>query len=247
MADDVLVGEVVEVGGGLMPITELEQKSTALASLVSAQDAQDAGFYLRVVRQSLRNIKTAYAAKRKALKDTIKAQVETLDAEEERRKRPFELAETQVDTALLAWRLRDRQRVEGERQKQLDTARADEEARRATTVATLTAQAATAKGVTKTMLKAQATALALAPLTPQMTEPLVEATTIAGVPLIEYWHADVLDLMQLVQAVAQGRVPLAALEASQDFLDGQAKAYGKELSYPGVVPVQTFGQTARGL
>jgi hypothetical protein len=247
MADEVLVGEVVEVVGGLMPITELEQKSTALSSLVSAQDAQDAGFYLRVVRQSLRNIKATYAVKRKELKNTIKEAVATLDAEEERRKRPFELAETQVDTALIAWRLRDRQQVEVARQQQLEAARTDEEARRAATVATLTAQAATAKGVTKTMLKAQATALALAPLTPQITAPMVEETKIAGVPLIEYWSADVTDLMLLVQAVAAGRVPLAALQADQQFLDAQADAYGKTLSYPGVVAVSTFGQTARGL
>lgn len=52
------------------------------------------------------------------------------------------------------------------------------------------------------------------------------------------WHAEVVDLMALVQAVADGSVPLAALEANTAFLDEAAARDRDGLRIPGVRAVE---------
>ena len=52
------------------------------------------------------------------------------------------------------------------------------------------------------------------------------------------WHAEVNDFLVLVQAVASGAVPLAALRPNQEFLDGEAATKQQSLAIPGVRPVQ---------
>lgn len=52
-----------------------------------------------------------------------------------------------------------------------------------------------------------------------------------------HWRAEVVDLMALVQAVASGSVPLAALQANQPFLDQEAARDQQALAVPGVRPV----------
>jgi len=51
------------------------------------------------------------------------------------------------------------------------------------------------------------------------------------------WRAEVVDLMALVQAVANGSAPLAALQANQPFLDQEAARDRQALALPGVRPV----------
>jgi hypothetical protein len=48
------------------------------------------------------------------------------------------------------------------------------------------------------------------------------------------WHAEVVDLMALVQAVADGSVPLAALRANTEWLDEAALRERDALAIPGV-------------
>jgi hypothetical protein len=66
--------------------------------------------------------------------------------------------------------------------------------------------------------------------------------TVAGISRRETWHAEVTDLRALVRGIADGHVPLAAIEANQPFLNGQARALRTELRYPGVraVPAKTI-------
>jgi hypothetical protein len=52
------------------------------------------------------------------------------------------------------------------------------------------------------------------------------------------WRAEVVDLMALVQAVANGSAPLSALQANQPFLDQEAARDQQGLALPGVRPVQ---------
>lgn len=56
----------------------------------------------------------------------------------------------------------------------------------------------------------------------------------AGISFRDNWKAEVTDLRALVEAVAAGKVPLRALEASEKFLGAQAKALREEMNYPGV-------------
>ena len=50
-----------------------------------------------------------------------------------------------------------------------------------------------------------------------------------------YWYAEVPDLMVLVKAVAEGRVPLAAVEANMVYLNGRAKLEEGAMKIEGVV------------
>lgn len=52
------------------------------------------------------------------------------------------------------------------------------------------------------------------------------------------WRAEVFDLAALVRAVADGAVPLEALQADQSFLDGLAARSGEALAIPGVRAVK---------
>lgn len=234
--------DVIDIEG-LIPLDQLQAQQTQLARIETAEEAQAAGLYLRAVRQSIRNIKQHYKEVRKPVRDALK----DLTRQEEEKLAPFEAAERAVDAPLIAWQVADRQRVEQERQAQLARARAAEEAKRAAEVAQLKEQAASAKGLNKTLLKAQAKALEAAPVRPTVNEPLPEATKIEGVSLREYWHAEVDDFVALVDAVAKGRVPVSALQPNQEWLDEQADALRMELHYPGVSAHKTHGQTARGV
>ena len=48
------------------------------------------------------------------------------------------------------------------------------------------------------------------------------------------WRAEVVDLLALIQAVASGSAPLAALQANQAFLDQEAARDQEALALPGV-------------
>ena len=61
----------------------------------------------------------------------------------------------------------------------------------------------------------------------------LRAETIAG-----SWHAEVVDLLALVRAVADGSAPLAALLPNQEFLDREAARVQGELTLPGVRPIK---------
>lgn len=52
------------------------------------------------------------------------------------------------------------------------------------------------------------------------------------------WHAEIVDLMALVQAVADGSVPLAALQANTSWLDEAAARDREALAIPGVRSVE---------
>ena len=52
------------------------------------------------------------------------------------------------------------------------------------------------------------------------------------------WYAEVVDLMELVRAVADGTVALAALLPNHEFLDGEAARLRESLAMPGVRAVE---------
>ena len=55
----------------------------------------------------------------------------------------------------------------------------------------------------------------------------------AGVSTRGVWKAELLDKMDLVKAVAEGRVPLKALDVNMTFLNQQAKSLHDEFNIPG--------------
>lgn len=226
-----------------MTVTAVQQRQMQLSVIDSAEKAQDAGYFLRALRETIRKIDADYKARRK--KHTTK--LAELKDEHDRRRIPFASADELIDTALTTWRLMDRARVAETREAQLAEARAVGAAQRATEIEAAKTAALTASGAEKSMFKALGRALAVAPILPTITTPLAEETKFDGLGLREYWAAEVVDFMALVTAVAAGRAPLAALQANQTWLNGEADSYGDQLSIPGVRAVSTFGQIAKKL
>ncbi|KKL15094.1 hypothetical protein LCGC14_2509040 [marine sediment metagenome] len=66
---------------------------------------------------------------------------------------------------------------------------------------------------------------------PLVTPTLQQAS---GISVREVWSAEVTSLMQLVQAVAQGKVPILALTANTTFLNSQARSLKGTMNIPGV-------------
>ena len=67
----------------------------------------------------------------------------------------------------------------------------------------------------------------------------------AGISLREVWSAEIVDKMKLIKAVAEGRVPMDALQADMKFLNGAARSFKNALGYPGVRAVRTETMAAR--
>jgi hypothetical protein len=99
----------------------------------------------------------------------------------------------------------------------------------------------------KRQLNSQARALKDAPV---FVAPVKVSSTISTVSTVERWSAEILDVMSLVRAVAEGRVPLAALEPEQlignhPWLNSQAVQGREEFTLPGVVAVKKTSLSGR--
>lgn len=77
-----------------------------------------------------------------------------------------------------------------------------------------------------------ASSMVLAPVIPTRVDREEQSTSVR-----ENWSAEVVDLMQLVKAVAAGTVSINAIEPSSTWLNGQARLEKARLSIPGVKPV----------
>jgi hypothetical protein len=86
--------------------------------------------------------------------------------------------------------------------------------------------------------KAAAEAVMAAPVVPAPV--VVEKTVPAGYggATRRTWGAEVFDKLALVKAVAEGKAPLEAVEASGPVLNGMARALKGALSIPGVRAVE---------
>lgn len=195
--------------------------------IVSAADYQQAAAALKAVKARQKQLTT--------LRETItKPMLAALEAARDLFRRPESLlatAETMLKRAMSVYdEAQERERREAQRK--LDEA-AERERRRLAQQA----ERAAAKGQTDKAAELQErAAMTVAPIAQQ------DKPAVAGISRRETWHAELIDLRALVRGVADGHVPLAALQANQKFLNGQARALRSELRYPGVraVPERTI-------
>lgn len=202
----------------------VQQASDMLASaetfnVVTAADYEDAAVTLKAVKCRQKELK--------ALRESItKPMLAALDAARSLFRRPeatLEAAEQRIKRSMSDYD-DEQERQRREIQRKLDDT-ADKERRRLEQQA----ERAAAKGNHGKAVELQErAAMTVAPIA-QQDRPLV-----AGISRRETWHAEVIDLRALVRGVADGHVPLAAVEANQTFLNGQARALRSELRYPGV-------------
>jgi hypothetical protein len=73
----------------------------------------------------------------------------------------------------------------------------------------------------------------------------VEKPSVSGVATRTTWRAEVVDMLELVKACAEGRQPLSLLEPNMVILNAQARALKRELTIPGVRAVAEEGIAAR--
>lgn len=126
--------------------------------------------------------------------------------------------------------------AEQERQRQEAQRKLDEAAEKERRRLAQQAGRAAAKGDTdKAAELNERAAMTVAPIVQQ------ERPAISGITRRETWRAEVTDLRALVRGVADGQVPLAAIEPNLSFLHGQARALRAELRYPGVRSVAEKG------
>jgi hypothetical protein len=82
-------------------------------------------------------------------------------------------------------------------------------------------------------------------------EPVIERQKVvapvqaAGASVRTYYSAQVDDLLTLVKAVAEGKAPLACIEASMTYLNGRARLEQGAFNVPGVSVVKDEKQTRR--
>lgn len=210
----------------------VQQASDMLANaetfkVVTAADYEEAAVTLKAVKSRQKELKALRESITKPMLTALEATralfrkpESTLDAAEQRIKRSMGDYDEEQE--------RQRQEI----QRKLDEA-ADKERRRLEQQA----ERAAAKGNHGKAVELQErAAMTVAPIAQQ------DRPSVAGISRRETWHADVTDLRALVRGVADGHVPMAAIEANQTFLNQQARALRSELRYPGVraVPERTI-------
>jgi hypothetical protein len=209
-----------------------QQASDMLASaeafkVATVGDYEEAAITLKAVKSRQKDLK--------ALKETLtKPMLSALEAA----RALFHLPESRLERSerLLKQAMSDydqqQERLRQEAQRKLDEA-AERERRQLAQ----RAERAAAKGDhDKAGALAERAAMTVAPIA-QPDRPAV-----AGISRRETWHAEVTDVRALVRGVADGHVPLAAIQPNKTFLNGQARALRAELRYPGVraVPERTI-------
>jgi hypothetical protein len=213
----------------------VQQASDMLAS-AEAFVIRTAGDY-RLAAETLKSVK-GRQSELKALRETItRPMLAALEAARALFRKP---EQTLADAEQLLKQSMSHYDEEQERQRAEAQRKLDEAAERERRRLAQQAERAAAKGdADKAAELQERAAMVVAPIAQE------ERPAVAGVSRRETWHAEVTDLRALVRAVADGVVPLSAIEANKKFLNGAARALRNELRYPGVraVPERTIASS----
>lgn len=201
-----------------------QQAEDMLANAEAFKVANAADYDLAA--QSLKAVKSRQSQLKALRESIVKPMLAALDAARDLFRRPeamLERAEAMLKSAMSAYdEEQERQRREAQR-------KLDEAAERERRKLAQQAERAAAKGnVDKAAELQERAAMTVPPIA------LPGRPEVSGISRRETWSAEVTDMRALVRGVAEGNVPLAAIEANQKFLNGQARALRSELRYPGV-------------
>lgn len=224
--------------------TALVARARALARIVTQDDADQAGLFLRAVRERIRNIKAYYKKQRASL---------DLAYDDMKRNEDADLgdllkADGAVGAAVSAWLAEEKARAEAENRRRLAEAQRAAEEERARQAQQLRDAAQAAQSRTERQaLESQAKRVEKSPALPVAVE-AVAPPKIDGISTPDLGReAVVVNEDLLLNAVLRGKVPRAAVTFNQKFLNEQATKLGKDLNYPGViVRDKKPGLTARG-
>lgn len=187
--------------------------------LITAIDYLEAAERLKQVKAKQKELKARREKITKPLNEALRSIRELFGKPES----ALDTAESILKGAISAYD------AEQERQRREQQRRLDEAAEKDRQRLLQQAQRAAAKGNSdKAAQLEERASMTVAPIVQH------EAPRVAGIARRENWRAEVVDLRALIVAVAEGRVPLAAVQANSSFLAGQARALRGELRYPGV-------------
>jgi len=260
------------VNATVLPLSpeERQQIETAASPLITAarackietnQHYSQAAEQLKAIKAAQKNL----AAKKKKVRDPIKASLKAVDELFAAPETELEQAEGLYKRAMISFtdaqeEIRRREQARLDKLAQEERERKEAQARKAAA----DAEAARAAGNEKKAEKLEAKAETLVNTAATIVAPQVqrEVPKASGVSQAEYWSAVVVDLEQLVLAVAatiirtmpkdevlkkletMPAVPITALEPCMKFLNNQARMLRKQLQYPGVTPVRESGLRA---
>lgn len=187
--------------------------------------------YVKALQKEVEEKRTSITG---PLNQAVKAVNDLFRAPKER----LEQAEATLKRAMVAWtteqeRLAIEARRVAEEAARAERARMEEAARQAQTEAEMAAEAGDMEAAAIAQAHAEAAALTAQVVT---IAPAVEVPTkVAGISGRVAYSAEVVDLMELVRAVAAGQAPVECLQADTKFLNAQARAFKRAGSlYPGV-------------
>lgn len=198
--------------------------------IATAQQFTDAGEKLKGIMALKKRISDVFDPHIKRAHDAHKSLV----AEKKEHETQLIEAEGHIKRAMIGFQQeQERIRLEAE-------ARAQEAARKEREKMEAQAAKAAEKGKVERAeaLQQQAAAIVtpiLAPTTPK----------VSGISTRTTYKATVVDKLALIVAVAEGKVPLNALDVNMPFLNNQARAMKETLAYPGVKVEQETGIASR--
>ena len=227
------IGEILGPGGAFEvekirlrqqygPIVAAAQKITAITNADEAQEAANAG---RMLRAGVKDYTEAFKAVKTRIDDVKKPVL----AEEKEVIAPLEKEGTRLAGLVQVFQ----QEVERKRQEEERKAReaAEAQAREDALLRAIEAEEAGSAEEAQAILEEPIIAGPVVLASPAPTKPTGSVTRTT-------YSAEVTDFKALVKAVAEGRVPLMALQANEQFLNQQAKSFGAGFSMPGVKLVE---------
>ena len=239
----------------LLSISTLD--SALEITVTSASEYQSASYFLKTIKDRLNQSEATRTSIVKPINDVVKTVNALFRSPTDRLKE----AEGTVKAAMLKYTTeqeriaaearrkaeeearKERERIEAlEREKRAEVQRAAQEAEEAKKRGDYAAQHIAHQEATRLAeeaVKLEAQEVAVMPA-------VVPTFAPKGISVRTTYAADVVDLMRLVKAVAEGKAPIRCLQPDQKFLDAQARAFKNPgCLFDGVVIVEKRGLTAR--
>jgi len=205
-------------------LMELEQQALAVDEqareiIIKDQNQYDtANSFILTIKKLQKEVKDSFGP---IIAKAFQAHKEA-KAQETRHLEPLLKAEELVKGKMLGW-LREQERIRQEMERKLQ---AEAEKKRQETLAK--AEAAREQGK-------EAKAERYEEKASQIVAPILAPTADKGSAIVKkLYHAEVIDLMALVKAIAAGQAPIILVEANMVVLNSQARSLKETMSYPGV-------------
>lgn len=198
-------------------LAELEQAKAI--TITSNQEYEDAGAYLKQIKNRQRELEAQQKEITKPINDALKRVRDLFRSPLDR----LSQAENVIKRGMGEWYRKEQQRIENERRAAAEAARKEQErlAKRA--------EKAAGKGDDEKAMALHMQAANVAPVAVQ-----AEAPKVSGVVVRYRYTAEVTDFPALVRAVAEGKASIELLSPNTSEIGKRARALKSEFNVPGI-------------